>query len=178
VAILATSAWAEGLTVNSNVPDFQLLDVNGQQVSYNSLAGETTVITFISTACPVSNAYNERMKALYADYKGQGVRFVFVNSNRDEDTANVKAHAAQHGFEFAVFKDANNAAADLFGATVTPESYVIRDGRIVYHGRIDDAQTGTIKDPSLQNALDAVLQGRTPATAQTKAFGCAIKRVS
>jgi hypothetical protein len=54
---------------------------------------------------------------------------------------------------------------------------VIKGGKIVYHGRIDDARKGEIKDHSLRNALDALLAGKTPAVAETKAFGCTIKRV-
>ncbi len=178
VAATASVSMAGGLGVGSEVPDFQLKSVEGEDVRYSSVSGDVTLVMFIATKCPVSNDYNERMKALHAGYSGQGVKFVFINSNRAEDAAEVKAHAAQNGFSFAVYKDPGNVVADTFGASVTPEAYLVKAGKVVYHGRIDDAQKGDIKEHTLRQALDAVLQGQAPVKAETKAFGCTIKRVS
>jgi len=137
------------------------------------------MVTFIATQCPVSNAYNERMKSLYNDYTPKGVKFVFVNSNRTESSANVAQHAREHGFPFAVYKDGDNVAADRFGATVTPEAFVIDGAGVVrYHGSIDDSQNEQrVGTQRLRSALDAVLAGHAPGQAETKAFGCSIKRV-
>ncbi len=176
--LAAVTLLAGGLNVGDTVPDFTLKSVDGDDVKYSSLAGDITVITFIATQCPISNDYNERMKAIYADYHPKGVKFVFINSNKQEDAAEVKEHAQKHGFQFAVYKDPGNVVADLFGAQVTPEAYVVKDGKIVYHGRIDDSRKGEVKDQSLRNALDAVLAGKPIAKPETKAFGCTIKRVS
>ena len=102
---------------------------------------------------------------------------LYVNSNSTESADVVKQHAAQKGFSFHVYKDPGNAVADLFGAEFTPEAFVTKAGKIIYHGRIDDARSGEISEHSLRNALDEVLAGRTPAKQETKAFGCTIKRV-
>ncbi len=174
----AASFAAGGLGIGSEVPDFNLKSVEGSDVKYSSLAGDITVITFIATKCPISNDYNQRMKAIYADYTPKGVKFVFINSNKTEPADEVKQHAADNGFQFPVYKDPGNIVADQFGAQFTPEVYVVKGGKIAYHGRIDDARTGEIKDHSLRNALDAILAGKTPAKQETKAFGCTIKRVS
>jgi hypothetical protein len=68
--------------------------------------------------------------------------------------------------------------ADKFGAQVTPETFVIdKSGVILYHGAIDDSQNpANIKTQGLRMALDAVLGGQSVAKAETKAFGCTIKR--
>ena len=176
-ALLAGSLFAGGLNVGSGVPDFTLKSVDGNDVDYASVSGDITVVTFIATRCPISNDYNERMKSIYADYEGKGVKFVFINSNKIEPAAEVKEHTASNGFQFQVYKDPLNVVADVFGAQFTPETYVVKAGKIVYHGRIDDARRGEVKDPSLHNALDAVLAGKSPAPPETKAFGCTIKRV-
>lgn len=178
VALLAAVGLAgAGLKVGSTVENFTLKTVDGKDVQYAELAGDVTVVTFIATQCPISNDYNERMKAIYADYHPKGARFVFINSNNTEPAAEVKQHAASNGFQFQVYKDPGNVVADLFGAQFTPEVYVIKSGKVAYHGRIDDARKGEIKDHSLRNALDALLGGKAPAVAETKAFGCTIKRV-
>lgn len=164
--------------LGSPVGDFTVNDLNGNQVKFSDLKGNVTVLMFIATQCPVSNAYNERMKALHNDYASRGVKFVAINSNNTEPAAEVGTHAASNGFGFAVYKDPSNVVADKFGAQVTPETFVIdKAGVILYHGSIDDSQNpANIKTQGLRLALDAVLGGQAVAKAETKAFGCTIKR--
>lgn len=180
VALTAAAAlWGQEFRVGLKVGDFTLQDLKGGPVDFSSLKGDVTVVTFISVQCPVSNSYNDRMKAIYNDYAAKGVKFVFVNANATESAEAVAAHAAAHGFPFAVYKDAGNEAADRFGATVTPEAYVIdKTGTLRYHGSIDDSMDARkASDQRLRHALDAVLAGEPVAPAESKAFGCSIKRV-
>ena len=119
------------------------------------------------------------MAALYNDYSVKGVKFVFINVNHTEPATDVAAHARSHQFGFSVYKDENNVVADKFGDAVTPETDAIdSSGVIRYHGSIDDAQNSSrVTTQRLRQALDAVLAGQQPQQAETKAFGCTIKRV-
>jgi thiol-disulfide isomerase/thioredoxin len=177
-AMCLSGLWAQQFTLGGKVTDFELQTAAGSAVSFSKLAGDTTVVMFIATKCPVSNDYNGRMKALYNDYAGKGVKFVFVNSNASEPGAEVAEHAKAQGFQFTVYKDQDNAAADLFGAQVTPEAFVIgKGGTMLYHGSVDDSRNAErIQTHALRNALDAVLAGKAVAQGETKAFGCTIKR--
>jgi peroxiredoxin len=174
VAALATGQYQLG----SQVSDFQLTDLKGNSIDFAGLKGDTTVILFIATKCPISNDYNQRMNALYSDYSGKGVKFVAINSNGTEPAAEVASHAAQNGFPFPVYKDDNNVVADRFGAQVTPEVFVLdKTGVIRYHGHIDDQRNESkVTAKTLRSALDAMLSGQNVPTAETKAFGCTIKR--
>lgn len=142
-------------------------------------SSKLTVLMFIATQCPVSNAYNARMAQLAKDYAGKGVTFVGVNSNKQEAVDEIAKHSKENGFTFSVVKDAQNKIADQYGARVTPEIFVIDPTGVVrYHGRIDENQGGdAIKSPDLRNALDALLAGKPAPAPDTKAFGCSIKRV-
>lgn len=175
----ATLTFAQDFKVGSQVSDFSLKQLDGSPVQFSALKGNTTVLIFISVQCPVSNSYNERMNALYQDYAPKGVKFIAINANRTEPASAVMEHARAHNFQFAVYKDENNVVADKFGATVTPETYVIDStGAIRYHGSIDDSQEiSRVTTQRLRLALDAVLAGKEPAKAESKAFGCTIKRV-
>ena len=177
-SLCAVPAFGQEFRLGAPVTDFEIADLKGNPVRYSALKGDVTVVMFISAVCPISNAYNERMKAVYKDYSGKGVHFVFVNTNHNETAAEVEKHARDHGFPFAVYKDPHNVVADRFGAQVTPEAYVMDSGGVVrYRGYIDDARNeARIKDQGLRNALDAVLAGKPVARAETKAFGCTIKR--
>jgi thiol-disulfide isomerase/thioredoxin len=141
-------------------------------------AWHVTVVIFIATQCPVSNAYNERMKTLYADYSPKGVQFVFLNANSTEPAAEVEQHRAAKGFPFPVYKDVNNVFADKVGAAVTPHAFVFdARGTLVYRGAIDNSRNpDQITQHTLGDALDAVLAGRPVTVAEARAFGCSIKR--
>jgi thiol-disulfide isomerase/thioredoxin len=172
-------ANAESLKPGDRVDSIQLQDLKGAPAQIAPFKGNVTVVMFVSTQCPVSNAYNERMKAVYSDYAARGVKFVFVNSNANEPPDAVEDHAKATGFPFAVYKDLRNVVADRFGAQFTPETFVIdRDGVLRYHGAIDNSQNpARITVQGLRSALDEVLSGKPVTTAETRAFGCTIKRV-
>ena len=178
-ALSAALVCGQEFKVGSQVTNFTLQQPNGSSIDYSALKGSTTLILFVSVQCPVSNAYNDRMIALYQDYAPKGVKFIAINANRTEPIPAVTEHARAHNFQFTVYKDENNAVADRFGATVTPETYVIDStGTIRYHGSIDDSQNPShVSTQWLRLALDAVLAGNPPPQAETKAFGCTIKRI-
>lgn len=167
------------VSLGAVVPDFTLPDADGKQHTLASLKGpKGTVLLFIATKCPVSNAYNARMAKLAEDYKSKGVNVVGINSNVAELADEVKKHAAENGLSFAVLKDNRNAIADRFDAQVTPEAYVLdATGKLVYHGRIDNSRNGdSITASELRDALDAVVAGKPVEKTEAKAFGCSIKR--
>lgn len=170
--------FGQEFKLGSKVADFDVQDLSGQTHAFSTLKGAVTVVTFISVQCPVSNAYNDRMNALYTDYSARGVKFIFVNANRTEPASAVAEHAKAVGFAFPVYMDAGNHLADSFNAQVTPESYVIDStGKLRYRGSIDDSQNpARIHHRSLSTALDAVLAGAAVSVPETKAFGCSIKR--
>lgn len=178
LAVLAASACAQEFKLGAPVADFSFTDLQGNAVDYASLKGATTVVVFVGTACPISNGYNDRMKALYNDYAPKGVHFIFINANSTEPPAEVQKHAESHGFPFPVYKDQNNAVADRFGAQVTPETFVMDSAGVIrYHGYVDDSlNESRVHNQGLRMALDAVMAGKPVERSETKAFGCTIKR--
>jgi len=167
--------------IGTVIDDFKLPDFDGKEHSLNSLKGaKGTVVIFIATKCPVSNAYNDRMEKLAQDYKAKGINVVGINSNNTEPASEVKNHAAEKHLTFTILKDDGNKIADRLGANHTPEAYVIdTGGKLVYHGRIDNAQNpANITSSDLREALDEVLAGKPIQKTTSVAFGCSIKRVS
>ncbi len=180
LVVLARTASA-AVEIGAAAPDFRLSTLEGQSISLAEAAEghKAVVVMFIATKCPYSNAYNDRMKDLAASYGKQGVLFVGINSNSTEREDEARAHAKAHGHTFPIAKDPGNKVADLYDAKRTPEVFVVTpDGKLRYHGRIDDnsEDAAKVSSPDLKNALDALLAGKPVANAQTKAFGCTIKR--
>ena len=165
--------------IGTTIEEFTLPDVDGRDHALKSLKGKNgTVLIFISVQCPVSNAYNERMEKLAADYKSKGIAVVGVNANSTEDAGAVKAHASEKGLTFTILKDPGNKLADKLGATRTPEAYFLdSNNKLLYHGRIDNSQNpSAIESNDLRQAIDSALNGKPIEKTEAKAFGCSIKR--
>lgn len=160
------------------VESIKATDLEGKPVEMQT-AGKITTVIFISTQCPISNDYNERMKALYNEFSPRGVQFVFLNSNSTESSAEAAGHARKHGFPFRVLKDVNNVEADRFSAEFTPHVFVIgKNSEIIYRGAIDDSRpVEKVTKTYLKDVLNATLEGKPLPVTETKAFGCTIKRV-
>ena len=180
--MIATVSFA--LEATDKAATFTLNDVSGKQVKLSDYDGKNVVLIFIATRCPYSNAFNNVMAQLAKDYSAKGITFLGINSNKSESVEEVAEHAKQKGLTFTILKDVDNKVADLYGASVTPEAYVIdKTGTIRYHGALGSSGRPTT-DPDAANseeiraALDQLLAGQTIAKAKTKAFGCSIKRVS
>ena len=182
LALAAAPVLADAPAIGAAAPPFSLTTLDGKSFSLAEATkgNSLVVLMFISTQCPYSNAYNDRMRDMAAVYAKKGVLFVGINSNKTETVQDAAAHAKKNGHTFPIVKDPDNKVADLYDARRTPEVYIIdKEGKLRYHGRIDEnyEDPAKVSSPDLKNAVDALLAGQSVAKAQTKAFGCTIKRV-
>ena len=178
---LSGAAPAGAPSIGTDAPPFRLTTLDGKSFSLSEAEKSHTavVVIFIATRCPYSNAYNDRMREMARAYEGKGILFAGINSNKSEPAEEVAAHAKQHGLAFPLMKDPENKVADLYDARRTPEVFVVdREGKLRYHGRIDEnyEDASKVTSPDLKNALDQMLTGKPITRAETKAFGCSIKR--
>ena len=74
--------------------------------------------------------------------------------------------------------DESQEIAHAYGAKRTPEFFLFdSDNTLVYRGRMDDSP----RDPSqvstseLNDAIDAMLDGRSPNITETESIGCSVK---
>src|SRR5947209_18924242 len=71
--------------IGTLIDEFKLPDFDGKEHSLNSLKGaKGTVLIFIATKCPVSNAYNDRVEQLAEAYNSNGVDVIGINSDHSE----------------------------------------------------------------------------------------------
>jgi peroxiredoxin len=184
-SLLLVSTFAIGACFNATqmpiaIDNFTLQDYNGNNHSLLDYKDSVaTVILFIATECPVSNAYNERMEIIFNEYGPKGFAFLGINSNKAEFVDRIKEHAEDNSLTFPILKDEKNVIADMFEASVTPEVYVLNsEFEILYHGRIDNSRNESeVASKDLENALDEIYSGNEVTKKVTKAFGCTIKRI-
>ena len=93
----------------------------------------------------------------------------------------MKKRAEEKGFTFPYLIDEKQEVYPKFGATKTPHVFVLQKGDglniVEYIGAIDD----NYKDPNavttkyVEEAVDAMLNGKMFKEKETKAIGCSIK---
>ena len=163
-------------------PKFELRDTKGVVHRPEEWRDKRAVVLFfMMTDCPLANGYVPEMNRLKGAYETRGVAFYAVQSDPAVSEAAVQKYAQEFGYSFPVMNDPRLTLARLAGAKVTPEVAVVSPaGEGLYLGRIDNKVEDLTRpryaatEPELRNALDAVLAGKAPKEARTRAVGCSI----
>lgn len=150
-----------------------------------SIAGaKWKVVCFLGTECPLARLYGPRLRRLDEEFSGHGVRLIGINSNPQDSPADIKQYLDEHKLSFPIIKDGRQSLARQFGATRTPEVFVLDAAdRVCYQGRIDDQYEPGIARPEpsrhdLRRAIEALVADRAVPTPKTAAVGCLITMVT
>lgn len=153
-------------------------DIHGAQTSLKQLQGKkATVVVFTCNHCPVAVAYEDRFIEFAKAFKDKGVNFVAVNANDGETVEQIKERTEEKDLPYAYVLDADSSSAKEYGATRTPELFVLDgQGTVVYHGAFDsNMDKSQANEHYVAAAVEAVLAGKQPEKTETKAVGCGIK---
>lgn len=186
----------ETLKVGSVVPEtLALPDLDGERHSFKDLRGKIVVLHFWSDRCPYEEHANPIFAKMEKRFEGSDdVVMIGIDSNHTElgDRPKKDADHSKHytsmrkkmkeaGVTHPMLADHGNVVADLFAAQSTPHCFVIdAKGKIRYAGALDDDPRGQKGDDATNYVLDAVAAvkaGEDPKVANTKPYGCSIKRV-
>jgi peroxiredoxin len=170
------------LAVGEAAPSFTLPDTHGAVVAFEPGAHGATVVVFTANGCPFARAWHQRIQDVAREYTDRDVAVLQIVSNdasdHPEDSAQAMASRVAAGELAGPFlHDADQSVARAYGATATPEVFVIdRVGLLRYHGAPD----GNHDDPTeragwLRQAVDEILAGRTVSRPETSPAGCSIK---
>lgn len=151
------------------------VDIDG---AAQTAGARATALVFISTECPISNLYIPRVAELSRQFAPKGIRFLLVDSNREDTMERLKRYRKERSLTIPILRDADLALADRVGANRTPEAIVLTPaGDIAYRGRIDDNQDrARVVRSDLRDALTAVAAGKPAPKPRTISFGCVIFR--
>lgn len=181
-ALLAAPALA-GVKVGDKAPTFSGIPatLNGQEssLSLSDIKEDVIVLVFLGNHCPVVQAYDDRVIDLTNAYKGKSVRVVgvCVNDLDSDRLPAIKEVGKEKKFNYIYGYDESGKIGKDYGATRTPEFFVIDKERVVrYHGALDDNQTeGKVKKTYVKDAVDALLAGKAVPTPETRPVGCGIQ---
>ncbi len=167
-------------TLKANKLDWNLIDYRSKPYSSNDLKGKVHVVAFLGTECPLAKLYSIRLESLQSEFATKGVSFIAVDSNQQDSLAEIAAFARRQSVTYPILKDPDGKVARMYGATRTPEVFLIDDtGSIRYSGRIDDQYViGNVRQSpektELRDAIQFLLEKRDIAVTKTPAMGCLI----
>jgi peroxiredoxin len=169
--------------IGARVADFTLPGVDGRRYSLSDFKDKKAlVVVFVGTECPLANLYLPTLAEMQKKYAGPGVQILTINSNNQDSFAEVVVHARERQLPFPMLKDADQKAANAFGARRTPEAFLLDAGRTIrYRGRIDDQYGYTYRraaptQTELKDAIEQLLSGKPITTPESEVRGCLIGR--
>lgn len=177
----------KGYEVGDMAADFSLKNVDGTMVSLSDFdSAKGFLVIFTCNTCPYAQAYEDRIIALDAKYKPQGVPVIAINPNDPnakpgDSFAKMKERAAKKGFTFPYLLDEGQKVYPQYGATRTPHVFLLEktaSGNMVkYIGAIDDnyQDASQVDEKFVENAVNAMLAGSEINPKTTKAIGCGIQ---
>jgi peroxiredoxin len=200
MAVLAAAAFLYAgkynsvINVGMKAPDFQNLPgIDGKNHSLSDYKQDVVVVVFLANHCPWVRGGDRDLIKLVSDFQGKSVGFVAigVNLRKDDILPAMKEHAEKVGYNFDYLHDPTQAAGRKYGATHTPEFFVLnKDRRIVYTGLLTNSpalmeRNGSaryVNGPPTQfyvrDAINDALAGKPVAVTETRAQGCTVEYTS
>lgn len=177
---LVAGEFNKTLKIGANAPAWKNLPgVDGKQHSLADLKDkELVVVVFTCNSCACSEEYEDRLIAFAKKYADKApLVAINVNTIAEDKLDAMKKKATKKKFNFPYLYDESQQIAKDYGATHTPEFFVLNKARqVVYMGSMDDkTNVAEVKDKYLEDAVDAILAGKTPAKAETGPRGCLIR---
>jgi peroxiredoxin len=141
---------------------------------------DVVVLVFTCNSCPVATDYEDRILDFVRRQAGTGrVELVAINVNKIEEDSlpKMKERAAAKHFPFQYLYDDSQQIAKDYGATSTPEFFVLdKHRRIAFMGGMDDnSNPREVQVNYLDPAVAAVLRGEQPEVQEAPARGCLIR---
>jgi len=186
LALIASPAFAgkynKVISVGDKAPTFSgvpaVMGSEDATLGLGEIKEDVVVLVFLANHCPVVTQYEDRIIELANAYKGKSVKVVGVSVNKNESDRlpAIKERVKDKGYNYVYGYDASQKMGKEYGATATPQFFVLDKARTIrYTGALDDSGNETkVSKTYVKDAVDAILSGETIEVSETKAIGCGI----
>jgi peroxiredoxin len=182
-AIGGPGKYNKAVSAGDKAPEFSGLPAveNGSDTSLtlSDIKEPVVVLVFLGNHCPVVQMYEDRLIDFTTAYKDKGVKVVGVSVNDlDSDRIpKIKEYMKDHKSNYVYGYDESQAVGHAYGATNTPQFFVLdKERKIRYLGAMDDNRTeAKVKKTYLKDAVEALLKGEAPPVEETRPDGCGVK---
>ncbi len=185
----APAVLAGAPPVGSAAPEFSLTDATGKAHALSEYKGKYVVLEWTNPGCPfVRKHYDSgNMPKLQAEYTKKGVVWLSIDSSAQGEQGYLegadakKAADGEYKAASALLLDHDGKIGHLYGATNTPDMFIINpDGKVVYEGAIDSIASADKDDIGkatnyIATGLDEALAGKPLVKSASKPYGCSVK---
>lgn len=184
---VANKTINEGYKIGDIAENFSLKNIDGKTVSLTDYKkSKGVIVVFTCNTCPFAVAYEDRIIDLDKKYAKKGFPVVAIMPNNTsikpgDNLEAMQERAASKGFTFPYLIDESQDVFPKYGATKTPHVFLLENTKkgfeVKYIGAIDDnyQDPTAVKTKYVENAVDALLEGKQIEQTETKAIGCSIK---
>ena len=173
---------ANAVQPGDRVDNFRLLDQKGTSHELRYLSDAKAIVLMVhGIGCPVVRQSLPELAAVRKQFAAQGVEFLLLNSNPQDDRATLAREAEEFGIDLPILSDETQLVGESLALTRTADVFVIdpRTWKLAYRGPIDDrlsygAQKPVAKNRYLIDALTAVLADKPVEVTQAEAVGCIV----
>lgn len=156
-ASIALFAWAwsnergdsssgENVSVGRAAPDFELPDLDGNQIALSDHQGDVVLINFWATWCPPCRVEMPDMEAVYREHHDDGLEILGVDQREPKEL--VEEFVSERGFSWIFLLDEDFDVSREYSATSIPRSILVdRDGTVAH------VWTGTLTRSQLEQQL-------------------------
>ena len=180
---------ANGIKIGDKAPSFNLKNIDGKKYSLENITDANGkkpkgyILVFTCNTCPYAKANENRLIQLHDKYAPKGYPVVAIQPNdpavQPGDSFDaMKKNAEEKGFPFLYLFDEGQQIYPKYGATRTPEVFLLDSEQILkYHGAIDDSprEESGVSVKFVEEAISAMMTGKNIQTTTTKSIGCSIK---
>lgn len=147
MGVINLAPGASVLRAGDTVPDFRLVNLDGNPVSYSSLEGKGVVLNFWATWCPPCRREMPLLESAWRKHQSENVEIVGIDLG--ESMEDVRRFVDTQGFSYPIWVEPSNAGDETvdtnkmlgwFGSAGVPTTVFIKaDGRIdkVYVGELN-----------------------------------------
>ncbi len=170
-AIPSATAAFKYLKTGSEVPDFTVKAVDGQDIAIADYKGApASLVVFWATWSPRSRPALEDAQKLFAEYGDKGFKVLAINVNGldigHEDRRDIKAMKEELSLTLPVAVDEGLATYNAFGVVATPSMAVLDpDGRIIFEAASYLKMTGE----NIREQVEVLLGIREPVVEEVAA---------
>ncbi len=158
----------------------KLASMLGDSLALNEVKNDTvSVFVFLSPDCPIAQKYTLKLEEMAQNFSLKGFQFYGVFNGQLGYKKTALTFQEKYKISFPILKDEKNELKDFFGATISPEVFVINAKKeMLYQGMIDNwffalgKKRKVISKHYLRDALVAVVEGKVVKVTATEAVGC------